>query len=58
MTWHQLGKNIVKYKLAALGFLAVATLVMGYFAIQVKLSYEFPRLFLKTIQNLLFIKNL
>ena len=43
MTWHQLGKNIVKYKLAALGFLAVATLVMGYFAIQVKLSYEFTK---------------
>ena len=43
MTWHQLGKNIVKYKLAALGFLAVTTLIMGYFAIQVKLSYEFTK---------------
>jgi len=43
MTWHQLGKNIVKYKLAALGFLALSTILMGYFAIQVKLSYEFTK---------------
>ena len=43
MTWHQLGKNIVKYKIAALSFLALSTLVMGYFAIQVKLSYEFTK---------------
>ncbi|MEY4050238.1 MAG: hypothetical protein RL262_1072 [Bacteroidota bacterium] len=43
MTWHQLGKNIVKYKIAALSFLAISTLVMGYFAIQVKLSYEFTK---------------
>jgi predicted RND superfamily exporter protein len=43
MTWHQLGKNIVKYKVAALLFLAMATLFMGYFAIQVKLSYEFTK---------------
>ena len=43
MTWLQLGKNIVKYKVAALTFLALSTLVMGYFAIQVKLSYEFTK---------------
>jgi len=43
MTWHQLGKNIVKYKITALSFLAISTLVMGYFAIQVKLSYEFTK---------------
>jgi predicted RND superfamily exporter protein len=43
MTWHQLGKNIVKYKIAALSFLALSTLAMGYFAIQVKLSYEFTK---------------
>ena len=43
MTWLQLGKNIVKYKIAALSFLALSTLVMGYFAIQVKLSYEFTK---------------
>ena len=43
MTWLQLGKNIVKYKVAALAFLALSTLVMGYFAIQVKLSYEFTK---------------
>ena len=43
MTWLQLGKNIVKYKVAALTFLALSTIVMGYFAIQVKLSYEFTK---------------
>ena len=43
MTWLQLGKNIVKYKVAALLFLALSTLFMGYFAIQVKLSYEFTK---------------
>jgi len=43
MTWLQLGKNIVKYKVAALTFLVLSTLVMGYFAIQVKLSYEFTK---------------
>ena len=43
MTWLQLGKNIVKYKVAALTFLALSTLLMGYFAIQVKLSYEFTK---------------
>ena len=43
MTWLQLGKNIVKHKVAALTFLALSTIVMGYFAIQVKLSYEFTK---------------
>ena len=43
MTWLQLGKNIVKYKVAALTFLVTSTLFMGYFAIQVKLSYEFTK---------------
>jgi len=43
MTWLELGKNIVKYKVAALIFLALSTLFMGYFAIQVKLSYEFTK---------------
>ena len=43
MSWHQLGKNIVKYKLVSIGFLAVATMVLGYFALQVKLSYEFTK---------------
>ncbi|NQW78495.1 MAG: RND transporter, partial [Chitinophagaceae bacterium] len=43
MTWLQLGKSIVKYKVSALAFLALSTLVMGYFAIQVKLSYEFTK---------------
>ena len=43
MTWYQLGKLIVKYKVAALTFLAISTLFMGYFAAQVKLSYEFTK---------------
>jgi uncharacterized protein len=43
MNWLQLGKNIVKYKVAALTFLALSTVFMGYFAIQVKLSYEFTK---------------
>ena len=43
MTWLQLGKKIVKYKVAALTFLALSTIVMGYFAMQVKLSYEFTK---------------
>jgi len=43
MTWLQLGKNIIKYKVAALTFLALSTLFMGYFAMQVTLSYEFTK---------------
>jgi len=43
MTWLQLGKKIIKYKVAALLFLGLSTLFMGYFAIQVKLSYEFTK---------------
>ena len=33
MTWHQLGKNIVKYKIAALSFLAISTLsiIISYY---------------------------
>ena len=43
MTWHQLGKYIIKHKLASIVLLSVATLIMGYFALQVKLSYEFTK---------------
>lgn len=41
--WYRLGQKIVKYKVACLFILTVATLVMGYFAAQIKLSYEFTK---------------
>jgi predicted RND superfamily exporter protein len=41
--WYRLGQKIVKYKIASLVLLISATLVMGYFAIQIKLSYEFTK---------------
>ncbi len=41
--WYRLGQKIVKYKVTSLVLLAIATLVMGYFAAQVKLSYEFTK---------------
>ena len=41
--WHQLGKAILKYKVYFLSFLFIATIFMGYFAAQVKLSYEFTK---------------
>ncbi|MEN9382353.1 MAG: hypothetical protein RI940_1236 [Bacteroidota bacterium] len=41
--WYRLGQFIVKYKKACLAFLTLATIIMGYFAIQVKLSYEFTK---------------
>jgi len=41
--WYRLGQNIVKYKVTSLIVLALATIVMGYFAMQVKLSYEFTK---------------
>ena len=41
--WYRLGQKIVKYKVASLFVLTVATLVMGYFAAQIKLSYEFTK---------------
>jgi len=41
--WYRLGQKIVKYKVASLFILTVATLVMGYFAAQIKLSYEFTK---------------
>jgi predicted RND superfamily exporter protein len=41
--WYHLGQFIVKYKKACLAFLTLATIIMGYFAIQVKLSYEFTK---------------
>ena len=41
--WYRLGQKIVKYKVASLFILTTATLVMGYFASQIKLSYEFTK---------------
>jgi len=41
--WYRLGQKIVKYKVASLVLMTLATVVMGYFASQVKLSYEFTK---------------
>ena len=41
--WHKLAEFILKFKEYCLAFLLVITIVMGYFAAQVKLSYEFTK---------------
>ena len=41
--WYQLGKFILKNRVGALLLLLVLTCVMGYYAVQVKLSYDFTR---------------
>lgn len=41
--WYSLGKFILKFRLPLLLVLMGATAVMGYFASQVKLSYDFSR---------------
>ncbi|MEN9697276.1 MAG: hypothetical protein RLZ56_697 [Bacteroidota bacterium] len=41
--WYRLGQQIVKYKVTSLVMLTIMTLVMGYFAAQIKLSYEFTK---------------
>jgi len=41
--WQNLGQFIVRNKVASLVVLGLCTLVMGYFAIQIKLSYEFTK---------------
>ena len=41
--WHKLAEFILKFKVYCLAFLLVITIVMGYFAAQVKLSYEFTK---------------
>ena len=41
--WYRLGQKIVKYKVTSLVVLTLATIVMGYFAAQIKLSYEFTK---------------
>lgn len=41
--WQRLGKLVISNRLVLLCLLAVATIVMGYFASKVKLSYEFTK---------------
>lgn len=41
--WHRLAKLVLKYRLALLIVLALSTLMMGFFASKVKLSYEFSK---------------
>ena len=41
--WHKLAEFILKFKVYCLASLLVITIVMGYFAAQVKLSYEFTK---------------
>ena len=41
--WQKLAKFVLKNKLILLIALVVSTIVMGYFASKVKLSYEFSR---------------
>ncbi|OIR12044.1 multidrug resistance protein MdtC [mine drainage metagenome] len=41
--WYKLGQFILKFRLSLLVILIAATAVMGYFASQVKLSYDFSR---------------
>ena len=41
--WYRLGQNILKYKKTYLFFILLGTVVMGYFAAQIKLSYEYTK---------------
>ena len=41
--WYRLGQNILKYKKTYLFFMLLSTIVMGYFAAQIKLSYEYTK---------------
>ena len=41
--WYRLGQNILKYKKTYLFFILLSTVVMGYYAAQVKLSYEYTK---------------
>jgi len=41
--WHALARLILKHRVALLLLLGTATLVMGYFASKVQISYEFTR---------------
>ena len=55
--WYRLGQKIVKYKVTSLVILIVATLVMGYFAAQVKLSYEFTKAIPEDNEKFVVYKN-
>ena len=41
--WYRLGQFIIKFKVVFLISVALVTVFMGYFALQVKLSYEFTK---------------
>lgn len=41
--WYRLGKWIIKRRILLLSLLAVATLIMGYLARDIKMSYEFSK---------------
>jgi len=41
--WYKSGQFILKFRVALLVFLAIATAVMSYFASKVTLSYDFSR---------------
>ncbi len=41
--WHRLGQFVIRNRMILLIFLLAGTVVMGYFASKVKLSYEFAR---------------
>ena len=41
--WYRLGQVILKYRLYFLSLLLVITVLMGYYATQVRLSYEFTK---------------
>jgi predicted RND superfamily exporter protein len=41
--WYRLGEKIIKHRMLSVGLVFTLTLLMGYFAMQVKLSYEFTK---------------
>ena len=41
--WYRLGQNILNYRKTYLFFVVLSTIVMGYFAAQIKLSYEYTK---------------
>jgi predicted RND superfamily exporter protein len=55
--WYRLGQKIIKYKVASLFILTTATLVMGYFASQIKLSYEFTKAIPEDNEKFVIYKN-
>ncbi len=41
--WYRLGQNILNFKKTYLFFVVLLTLIMGYFAAQIQLSYEYTK---------------